>query len=394
MAAGVAVGAAAVSRMPAGAAVTAVGAAVTAVGPADMAVEAGVADTAAAGVTGNTGFDRGMPGQGALATQLHNVLADATIPELPNHYRGKVRDNYDLPDGRRIIIATDRLSAFDRVITAIPCKGQVLTQIARFWFNATRDVCPNHIIDYPDPNVVVCRRVDILPVEIVVRDYLTGTTGTSIWPMYKAGRREIYGIQFPDGLRENQKLPATILTPTTKAAAGEHDEPVTSDQIVGRDLLSREQWRNVSELAFALFARGRAIAAERGLILVDTKYEFGLDRSGRVVLADEVHTPDSSRYWIADSYERRLAAGEPPETLDKDFLRSWVTARCDPYRDPVPDIPAEIIIQTARIYIDAYETITGESFEVPSPEIPPLTRIRANLLRYFASNTADWAPTG
>jgi len=335
-----------------------------------------------------------VPGQAALTTQLDNVLADATIPELPNHYRGKVRDNYDLPDGRRILIATDRLSAFDRILTAIPCKGKVLTQIARFWFDATRDVCPNHVIDYPDPNVVVCQRLDILPVEIVVRDYLTGTTGTSIWPMYKAGRREVYGIQFPDGLRENQKLPATILTPTTKAAEGEHDEPVTPEQIVGRGLLTREQWRNVSELALALFARGRTIATKRGLILVDTKYEFGLDRSGRILLADEVHTPDSSRYWIAESYEHRLAAGEPPETLDKDFLRRWVTARCDPYRDPVPEIPADVVIQTAQIYIDACETITGESFQLPPPEIPPLTRIRANLLRYFASNTADRAPTG
>jgi phosphoribosylaminoimidazole-succinocarboxamide synthase len=369
--------------MPAGAAVTAAG-----------AVEAGVAVTAAVEATANPGFDRVVPGQEALAAQLENVLADATIAELPSHYRGKVRDNYDLPDGRRILIATDRLSAFDRILTAIPCKGQVLTQIARFWFDATRDVCPNHVIGYPDPNVLVCRRVDILPVEIVVRDYLTGTTGTSIWPMYKAGRREIYGIQFPDGLRENEKLPATILTPTTKAAEGEHDEPVTPHQIVDRGLLTREQWRNVSELALALFARGRAIAAERGLILVDTKYEFGLDRSGRILLADEVHTPDSSRYWIAESYEHRLAAGEPPVALDKDFLRRWVTARCDPYRDPVPKIPAEIIIQTARIYIDAYETITGESFQLPSPDIAPLTRIRANLLRYLASDTGDRASTG
>ncbi|MBV9200317.1 MAG: phosphoribosylaminoimidazolesuccinocarboxamide synthase [Alphaproteobacteria bacterium] len=355
------------------------------------AVEVGVADTAGAEATANTGFDRIVPRQEALAARLDNVLADATIPELPNHYRGKVRDNYDLPDGRRILIATDRLSAFDRILTAIPCKGQVLTQIARFWFDATRDVCPNHVIDYPDPNVVVCRRVDILPVEIVVRDYLTGTTGTSIWPTYKSGRREIYGIQFPDGLHENQKLPATIITPTTKAAEGEHDEPITPDQIVGRGLLTREQWRNVSELALALFERGRAVSAERGLILVDTKYEFGLDRNGRILLADEVHTPDSSRYWIAESYERRLAAGEPPETLDKDFLRRWVTARCNPYREPVPEIPADVIIQTARIYIDAYETITGERFQLPSPDIRPLTRIRANLLRYFASGTADRA---
>ena len=318
-----------------------------------------------------------------LAARLDNVLADATIPELPDHYRGKVRDNYDLPDGRRIIIATDRLSAFDRILTEIPCKGQVLTQIARFWFDATREICPNHVIDHPDPNVVVCRRLNIPPVEIVVRDYLTGTTGTSIWPMYKSGRREIYGIRFPDGLRENQKLPATIVTPTTKAAEGEHDEPITPDEIISRGLLTREQWQSVLDLALGLFERGRAIAAERGLILVDTKYEFGLDPHGRIILADEIHTPDSSRYWAGDTYERRFAAGEPPDTLDKDHLRRWVSARCDPYRDPIPDIPSEVILETARIYIDAYETITGKTFELPSPDIPILARIRANLTQYF-----------
>jgi phosphoribosylaminoimidazole-succinocarboxamide synthase len=318
-----------------------------------------------------------------LAAQRDNVLTDAAIPELPNHYRGKVRDNYDLPDGRRIIIATDRLSAFDRILTTIPCKGQVLTQIARFWFDETREICPNHVIDYPDPNVVVCRRLDILPVEVVVRDYLTGTTGTSIWPMYKSGRREIYGIRLPYGLRQNQRMPATIITPTTKAAEGEHDEPVTPDQIIRRGLLTPEQWQNVSELALALFARGRAMAAERGLILVDTKYEFGLDPDGQIILADEIHTPDSSRYWIGDTYERRFAAGEPPDTLDKDFLRRWVSARCDPYRDPIPAIPSDVILETARIYINAYETITGKSFEPPSPDIPILARIRANLAQCF-----------
>jgi phosphoribosylaminoimidazole-succinocarboxamide synthase len=319
----------------------------------------------------------------ALAAHLGNVLSDASIPELPNHYRGKVRDNFDLADGRRIIIATDRLSAFDRILTAIPCKGQVLTQIARFWFDNTCDICPNHVIDYPDPNVVLCWRLDILPVEIVVRDYLTGTTGTSIWPMYKSGRRDIYGVRFPDGLRENQKLPATIITPTTKAAEGEHDEPVTPVQIISGGLLTGEQWQNVSERALALFARGRTIAAERGLILADTKYEFGLDPDGRIILADEIHTPDSSRYWIAKTFERRFAAGEPPETLDKDHLRRWVAARCDPYRDPIPEIPSEVILETARIYIEAYETITGKSFDPPSPDIPILARIRANLGQYF-----------
>ena len=318
-----------------------------------------------------------------LAARLDLVLDDATIPELPNHYRGKVRDNYDLPDGRRIIVATDRLSAFDRNIAAIPCKGQVLTQTARFWFDRTADICPNHVIEYPDPNVLVCRRLDIMPVEIVVRDYLAGTTATSVWSMYKAGRRDIYGVGFPDGMRENQKLPQTILTPTTKARDGEHDEPVTPTEIVARGMLSAAQWAAVSQIALALFARGREIAAARGLILVDTKYEFGLDRDGQIILADEIHTPDSSRYWFAETYPARFAAGEPPDAFDKDVLRRWVAARCDPYRDPIPPIPPLIIGETAVVYIDAYERITGQTFAVPPPGQKVLDRIRANLARYF-----------
>jgi len=322
-----------------------------------------------------------------LARHLGLVLDDATIPELPNHYRGKVRDNYDLPDGpkgpRRIIIATDRLSAFDRNIAAIPFKGQVLTQLAQFWFDRTADLCPNHVIEYPDPNVLVCRRLDILPVEVVVRDYLAGTTATSVWSMYKAGRREIYGIRFPDGLRENEKLPQTVITPTTKARDGEHDEPITADEILSRGLLTPAQWREVCDRAFALFARGRQIAAERGLILVDTKYEFGLDRDGHIVLADEIHTPDSSRYWFAETYPRHFAEGTPPDSFDKDFLRRWVAARCDPYRDPIPPIPPEIIREAARIYISVFETITGASFAMERPDLPVLDRIRANLKPYL-----------
>ena len=319
----------------------------------------------------------------SLTAHLDQVLADATIPELTNHYRGKVRDNYDLPDGRRIIIATDRLSAFDRIITAIPLKGQVLTQIARFWFDATGDICPNHVLEYPDPNVLMCRRLSIIPVEIVVRDYLTGTTATSIWPMYRSGQREIYGLRFHDGLRENEKLPATIITPTTKAFEGGHDEPLTAGEIVARKLLEPGQWETVSRLALALFARGRDIAAKHGLILVDTKYEFGFDTDGAIVLADEIHTPDSSRYWLAESYQRRFEAGEAPETLDKDFVRRWVTARCDPYRDPIPPIPREVIAEAARLYIEVFETITGRSFDFPDPAVQVLDRIRANLARYF-----------
>jgi phosphoribosylaminoimidazole-succinocarboxamide synthase len=318
-----------------------------------------------------------------LARHLDRVLADATIPELPNHYRGKVRDNYDLPDGRRLIIATDRLSAFDRNIAAIPFKGEVLTQIARFWFDRTEDICQNHVIGYPDPNVLLCQRLDILPVEVVVRDYLTGSTATSIWPMYKSGQREIYGIPFPDGLRENQKLPQTIITPTTKARDGEHDEPVTTAEIVERGALTPAQWQEVCDKALALFARGRELAAERGLILVDTKYEFGTDRDGRILLADEIHTPDSSRYWFAETYPRRFASDETPDSFDKDYLRRWVGARCDPYRDPIPAIPREVIAEAARIYVSVFETITGATFAITQPDMPVLDRIRGNLRQYF-----------
>ena len=319
----------------------------------------------------------------SLRARADQVLRDATIPELPNHYRGKVRDNYDLPDGRRILIATDRLSAFDRVLAAIPFKGQILTQTARFWFEATRDICPNHVLEYPDPNVVVGQRLEILPVEVVVRDYLAGTTGTSILTMYKAGQREMYGVRLPDGLRDNQRLAHPILTPTTKAFDGGHDEPLSPDAIVSQGLLTAEQWRVLSEYAFALFARGQKIALERGLILADTKYEFGTDPQGRILLADEIHTPDSSRYWFAASYADRFERGERPESFDKDFVRSWVAARCDPYKDEIPEIPEEIVLETAEVYIRAFETITGERFQPPEAGEVPLQRIRRNLARYF-----------
>ena len=317
------------------------------------------------------------------ALAAHSILEDATIPELPNHYRGKVRDNYDLPDGRRIIIATDRLSAFDRILTAIPLKGQVLTQIARFWFEATADLCPNHVLSYPDPNVLICRRLRIMPVEIVVRDYLAGTTSTSILSMYKAGQRDMYGHRFPDGLRPNEQLPDTIITPTTKEFDGGHDAPLTAAEITSRGLLTEAQWREVSGRALALFARGREMARARGLILVDTKYEFGFDAAGNIVLADEIHTPDSSRYWFAASYADRFAAGQAPQSFDKDFVRSWVTARCDPYQDPIPAIPREIVLDAARIYIEAYETITGSRFELPAETGPVLQRIRRNLAPFL-----------
>jgi phosphoribosylaminoimidazole-succinocarboxamide synthase len=310
------------------------------------------------------------------------VLADATLPEFPNHYRGKVRDNYDLPDGRRIIIASDRLSAFDRVLAAIPHKGQVLTQTARYGFDKTADICPNHVLEYPDPNVVIGRRLTILPVEIVVRDYLAGTTGTSILTLYKQGQRGMYGHVLPDGLRDNQRLPQPIITPSSKAFDAGHDEPLTPDEILAQGLLTAGQWETISAYALALFARGQRLAAERGLILVDTKYEFGVDAEGQIILADEIHTPDSSRYWIAETYPAKFAAGERPDSFDKDFVRSWVAARCDPYVDPIPEIPAELIEAASKVYIQAFETITGQTFQPAATDEPVLDRIRRNLAPY------------
>lgn len=311
------------------------------------------------------------------------ILEDAIIPELPNLYRGKVRDNYDLPDGSRIIISSDRISAFDRILACIPWKGQVLTQTARYWFEKTADICPNHVIAYPDPNVVVGKRLNILPVEIVVRGYLAGTTGTSILTLYKKGQRQMYGHTLPDGLRDNEALPAPIITPTSKAFDGGHDEPLTAAQIVSEGLLTQEQWDEVSAYALALFARGQKLAAERGLILVDTKYEFGTDANGTILLADEIHTPDSSRYWIAEGYAEALANGTRPPSFDKDFIRSWVAERCDPYHDDIPEIPVEMIEKTSRVYIDAYEAITGHTFVPDESGATPLDRVRENLRPYF-----------
>jgi phosphoribosylaminoimidazole-succinocarboxamide synthase len=314
------------------------------------------------------------------------ILTEAFFPDLPNYYGGKVRENYDLPDGRRIIISTDRISAFDRILACIPYKGQVLTQTARYWFEETADICPNHVIAYPDPAVVVGKRLDILPVEIVVRGYLAGTTGTSILTLYKNGQRTMYGMTLPDGMRDNQKLPQAIITPTSKEFDGGHDEPLTPAEIIEKGLLTEAQWEQLSKYALALFARGQQKASERGLILVDTKYEFGTDEQGNIILADEIHTPDSSRYWITESYEEAFAKGSRPASFDKDFVRSWVVERCDPYKDDIPEIPADLIEATSKVYIQAYEAITGLKFQPDDSGETPLERVKANLAAYLAGS--------
>lgn len=295
-----------------------------------------------------------------LNQRMFRTLDEAPFPEFPNHYRGKVRDCFDFGK-TRLMIATDRLSAFDRPICSIPFKGQVLTQIARYWFDRTFSAVPNHIIEYPDPNAMLVKRVNIIPVEIIVRDYLAGTTSTSILKMYQDGVREMYGIELPNGLQPNQKLPETIITPTTKAE--DHDLPLTPDEIIERGLLTEDQWTTVKTFALYLFEHGRRAVARRNLILVDTKYEFGFDEDGKIVLADEIHTPDSSRFWDRISYTGKFQSGQQPDSWDKDVIRRWIVGQCNPYEDEIPEIPPELIARTAMTYISAYEMITGQKFE-------------------------------
>lgn len=311
--------------------------------------------------------------------RLQHVLTDAEFKELPGHQSGKVRESYNLPDGRRVMIATDRQSAFDHVLAAVPDKGHVLTATAQFWFEQTTDVCPNHVIAHPDPNVIIAKRLTMLPVEMVVRDYITGTTDTSIWTMYAKGERAVYGHMLPEGLKKNDKLAETLITPTTKGAVGAHDHPISAAEIVSQGLLTQPQWDEAAEKSLALFARGREIAKKNGLILVDTKYEFGIDEDGVVTIADEIHTPDSSRYWDGESYAERRAAGEEPVNLDKEFLRLWIRARCNPYTDPLPEIPPETLIEFSNKYVSLFERVTGHTFARTDPKVPVRERIRAAL---------------
>jgi phosphoribosylaminoimidazole-succinocarboxamide synthase len=283
---------------------------------------------------------------------------DITWPYV--HTSGKVRETFALPDARRLLVTTDRLSAFDRILTAVPFKGQVLNQLSAFWFEQTADIIPNHVLDVPDPNVLLATECELFPIEVIVRGYISGVTKTALWYRYSLGERNIYGYDFPDGLQKNDALPAPIITPTTK---GETDERITCAEVVERGLLDAATWEQVQAAALAIFARGQEIARQGGLILVDTKYEFGRAPDGRVMLIDEVHTPDSSRFWVAETYEARLAAGEEPDNFDKEFLRLWYAERG--YRgDGEPPAPTdELIAQVSQRYIACYEKLTGKTFE-------------------------------
>ena len=297
--------------------------------------------------------------------------------DLPDRRDGKVRHSWAIGDDRRLIVTTDRLSAFDRVLAGVAYKGQVLNQLSAWWFERTADIVPNHVVSLPDPNALLARAARPLPVEVVVRGHITGVTDTSIWGMYAEGRRSMYGHEFPDGLRKNTPLPAHIVTPTTKALDGGHDEPLSCAEVVERGLLPADLWDRVIASALAVFRRGVELGAAAGLILADTKYEFGLTGDDDLILIDEVHTPDSSRWWVADTYEERLAAGDEPESLDKEVVRRAFAAIGYKGDGPVPAVDPDVWTATTQRYISAYERLTGTPFEPGS--YPVADRLVANL---------------
>lgn len=304
------------------------------------------------------------------------TLERTELPELGRREEGKVRDNY-VRGRTRVIVVSDRVSCFDRVVGTLPLKGQVLNQVAAFWFDKTRGVAPNHLIDVPDPCVSRVRECRPLPVEFVYRGHLSGSTSTSIWTAYARGERVYCGHRLPDGLRQHEALPQPLLTPTTKAARGEHDEPVSRAQVLERGLVPEALYDEAAALCGRLFAEGQRFAASRGLILVDTKYELGIDDAGALVVIDEIHTPDSSRYWYRTGYEQAMREGRTPEALDKEYVRRWLVERGWRGEGPQPALPDEVRCEASRRYIEAYEQVTGLAF-APDTEAP-LVRIRRNL---------------
>jgi len=306
------------------------------------------------------------------------TLVRTDLQGIGEREEGKVRDNY-LAAGRRTIVVTDRVSCFDVVVGTIPLKGQVLNRLAAFWFEKTQALAPNHLIEVPDANVSVVRELRILPVEFVVRGYLTGVSPTSIWTAYERGERSYCGHQLPEGLAKHEALPEPLLTPTTKAARGEHDELTSRAEILSRGLVSEELYDKAAQIAAKLFAAGSEWAAQRGMILADTKYEMGLDENGALLLADEIHTPDSSRYWFADSYQRALREGGDPKSFDKEFVRRWLVSEHNWRGEgPPPTLPDEVRCEAARRYLDAYAQLTGAEL-VPDTD-PPEARIAEALL--------------
>ncbi|WP_367607385.1 phosphoribosylaminoimidazolesuccinocarboxamide synthase [Legionella sp. W05-934-2] len=313
-------------------------------------------------------------------TNLRPCLTETNLP-WPNKQVGKVRDTYDLGEFLAIV-TTDRQSAFDRILCSVPYKGQVLNLCSAWWFQQTEHIVPNHVVDVPDPNITIAKKCLVFPIEFVVRGYMTGSTSTSIWTQYQQGNRNYCGVSLPDGLKKNDKLTHPILTPTTKA--DNHDRPISPEAIISEGWMTQAHWQAASEIVMKLFQFGSDIARQKGLILVDTKYELGVDSQGQITLVDEVHTPDSSRYWLAESYEQRHQQGLEPESFDKEFLRLWFMQHCNPYEDDVlPKAPDDLIETLSTRYIHLFETITGQPFQYPLPTDNMNKRMVANLNKYM-----------
>jgi len=311
-----------------------------------------------------------------IKAELNNTLTETSLTSGTKR-TGKVRDQYDFGD-RVALITTDRQSAFDRVLASIPFKGQVLNLTSAWWFDQTKDIIPNQVLDVPDPNVTLAKKCEVFPIEFVVRGYITGSTSTSLWTVYNNGDRIYCGNDLPEGLLKNQKLDANMLTPTTKEE--HHDRPISPNEIVSEGWMTQADWDYCSQKALELFAFGQKKAAENGMILVDTKYEMGRDSDGEILLIDEIHTPDSSRYWIAKTYDERMAAGQEPQNIDKEFLRLWFVDNCDPYNDEIlPEAPEELVTELSSRYIYLYETITGGVFPFPDASKSVSDRINKNL---------------
>ncbi|KAJ3692060.1 hypothetical protein LUZ60_012410 [Juncus effusus] len=308
---------------------------------------------------------------------------EETVAGLRMKAKGKVRDVYE-SDDCLVLVTTDRQSAFDRILASIPFKGQVLNETSLWWFDKTKHITPNAVISSPDKNVTIAKKCSVFPVEFVVRGFVTGSTDTSLWTVYNKGMRNYCGNILPDGMVKNEKLGSNILTPTTKAT--DHDVPVTPNEIVEMGLMTKDDYDEVSQKALSLFSFGQKVALEHGLLLVDTKYEFGKTNDGTIMLIDEVHTPDSSRYWIANSYEERFKSGLEPENVDKEFLRLWFKNNCNPYEDEVlPEAPEELVCELAWRYIFLYETITNSKFELPRNEVPIHERISRNVSKALSN---------
>jgi phosphoribosylaminoimidazole-succinocarboxamide synthase len=317
-----------------------------------------------------------MVSRNKLLQLLPHALNETHLP-LSGRQQGKVRDWYDLPDGQRLIVTTDRLSAFDRILARVPYKGQVLNQLSAWWFEQTRDIIPNHVVSLPDPNASIVRTAEPFPVEVIVRGYITGVTSTALWYRYSLGERDIYGYRFPEGLQKNATLPEPIITPTTKGGVTGHDERLTCAEVVEKGLLDKRTWDQVQSAALAIFKRGQEIARKAGMILVDTKYEFGRAADGSVVLIDEVHTPDSSRFWKSGTYDMRFSTGEDPDNFDKEFVRIAYAGKGYRGDGEIPSIPAELWASASERYMTIYELLTGKSFE--AGEYPVEQRLIENL---------------